>query len=301
MANCLSQHPDVSVFGETAFWGRRFVAPMDGVKLNPSQIEPVLRSLDNAKLLSSSAARAGSSHAQSPLTLTGSLESITRRPMTSGEMYLSILNCIADQASTNCVIEKTPHHINWVDRIVKHLPDARFIVMIREPYGFMRSYKHQGDRKPADVREAFERRYHPLACALIWRGYMRSARRVLSAYPERSLEVRFEDIQTNGEAVLEKTQRFLGLRILNLVLPSVNSSFPSGISDELTHGDIFAMNLCARRELLKSGFTPRPAMVAWSTKAAVLASFPLWAASNFLTMNRAVQGSRLRYLLHWLR
>ena len=49
-------------------------------------------------------------------------------------------------------VEKTPHHVRHVDRIRRHVPDARFVIMIRGPEEFLLSYKHKGDTKPDEIR-----------------------------------------------------------------------------------------------------------------------------------------------------
>jgi hypothetical protein len=134
LSRCLSQHPDAFVFVESSYWGRAFVSPADGVMLSPREIELVLRSLRKARVMLRTRPLPGS-YTKLPEQLNGALHSIRREPMSPGQLYMRIMRCIADQEGASCIIEKTPHHINWVDRIVKHLPDARFIVMIREPYG----------------------------------------------------------------------------------------------------------------------------------------------------------------------
>jgi hypothetical protein len=301
LAKCLGQHSDVSVFGETAFWGKRFVAPSNGAKLSRSEIERLVESLKSVRILHAATSWYDPACPKLLDLLNDQRELLFRTPMDPGEFFRFILQRIALQANTKCVIEKTPHHINWANRILKYLPDARFIVHIREPYGFMRSYKHQGDRKSADVKRAFHRRYHPLACAVVWRGYIRSITELLSAYPDRTIAVRYEELQADGNKVLDEVQSFLQLRPMDLNLPSENSSFPTGVKPELSPCDIFAMNLCARREIRRAGFRQLPSPGSWGEKAAAIASLPWWAAANYASLNRVVQGSLFDYLLRWLK
>jgi hypothetical protein len=106
----------------------------------------------------------------------------------------------------------------------------------------MRSYKHQGDRKSAEVKKAFHRRYHPLVCAMVWRGYIRSIMDLLSTHPDKTIAVRYDEVQADGDKVLDRVQRFLQLRPMKLDFGAENSSFPTGVKPELLPSDIFAIS-----------------------------------------------------------
>lgn len=308
MCKCLNEHSQVAAFGESMFFGRRFVLPAADGRYHAAQYRELRRHLlaDGTCILSTSGGGAGS---LKRLTrdhigpLVDGLFHDAAPPMTPGEAFTLLAGAIAQAEGKPLAIEKTPHHLNWIDRILAYVPDARFVVMVREPYSFMLSYKHQGDRKDERVRLAFARRYHPMAAALIWRTSMHTATEAAARHAARTLLVRFDDLQRDAPGTLERVQRFLGLPVEPIAdrVPPDNTSFPRGIRPELMPEDLFWMRLIAGRAMRRHGWAPRatplaPVRIAWS-----ILRLPWWAICNYLDLRTRVGGSTLGYLYHWLR
>lgn len=307
ITKCLNEHPDVAAYGETLYWGRHYVPPREDGRYDREQVESIVARLNTADCLHSTLGdgpgcfKALTADAW-PAAFERARADLPERP-TPGALFLSLNRAVAEAEGKRDAIEKTPHHLNWIGRILAELPGARFVVMVRDAQGFMLSYKHQGDRMEPSVRRQFERRYHPFGCAIVWRGYMRAALAAREAHPDRVHLVAFEDVRRDTERVLDGVQGFLGLDAANLAerVPPDNTSFPREKRPELRADDVFWMNRVAGREIAAAGF---PAVTGRRGFGRVLWSFvrlPVWGLYNFFSLRRRVKGSFLKYLWRWLR
>jgi hypothetical protein len=306
LAKCLNEHPDSAVFGETAFWGRYFVEPGPEGRYTKEQMRSIIDRLKTTTVQAFGTRGPGSLKQVSSDNIPALLDETFgdgTEPLTPEEVFERVAETIARVEGKRYVIEKTPHHVNWVRRILDHLPRAKLVVLAREPYGFMLSYKHQGDRKPPRIKESFEKLYHPLVCGWIWRTYAKNCYAAAQRYPGRVHLVRFEDIEDKPAAVIQDVERFLGLSPLDLSskVPPDNSSFPSEPRPCLRSEDIFWMNLVARKEMKKHGYPIRPTPFAPLAVAGSILELPYWAIRNVASLRDNVSGSLWRYIRQWLR
>ncbi len=301
----LNTHPEAAAFGETLFWGRQYIAPDAAGRYGPPELEKLIHKLKNTRLVSTLGegdgclSRIGEDDV--PAVVDRALGGVTE-PIKPGEAFMKLCHAIAQAEGKPCAIEKTTHHVNWVDRIVQELPESRFIVMLREPYGFMLSYKHQGDRRSPEIRRKIEDAYHPMWASLVWRGALRSAKHAAERFPEQAMTVWLHDMHASPTACLEKIQLFLKLRPADVGAdqPRANSSFPSGNRPELKGEDIFWMNLINRSAMRREGIKPRrtpfaPLRIAWS-----ILRLPVWALRNYLKMKKMTEGSVFMYIWRWI-
>jgi len=308
LCKCLNEHPDVAAFGESMFFGRNHLEPRGDGTYGPAELETLqTRLLEHGTCIHSVAGRGPGCLKRVGLDeiapLVREALSTDAAPLTPAEAFDRLAGAIARAEGKPGAVEKTPHHLNWIDRIVAAIPDARFVVMVREPYGFMASYKHQGDRQPQRIRRSFERRYHPFGCATVWKGYMRAAKRAKAARPTQVEIVCFEELRGDPAGVLDRVQRFFGLTKVELAdaIPPDNTSFPEGKRPELAPEDLFWMNRLAGATVRACGFSVRPAgwhpaRIAWS-----IVRLPFWAVRNFFSLRRRISGSTLAYLARWWR
>ncbi len=307
LCKCLNEHTQACAFGESLFWGRRFVEPAAGGRYDAQQVEALRRRLrDGGSVYPFVGSGPGTlkriTLENFPSTVDSAFRELPAKP-TPGEVFVKFTRMVACAEGKQCAVEKTPHHVNWMDRILRELPDARFVVMVREPYGFMLSSKHFGDEKNPAMRRRFRRRYHPLGNALVWRGYMRAALAASDRWPRQTLLMRYDEIERDPAAVLARVQEFFGLRIEDLAarVPRDNTSFIERSRPELRGDDMFWMNLVAGRVMKRSGFQTRrfrldPIRVSWS-----MARLPWWALSNAISFRRMLSGSSMSYFWRWLR
>lgn len=306
LSKCLNEHPEAAVFGETAFFGRGYVEPNSHGLYDSHHLQRVRGWLGDCRWIRQ-------------MTTPGpgalkhiTLESLPRMmdavfaevqpPIAPADLFQRICRAVASAEGKSIVIEKTPHHVNWIDRILAAMPMARFVIMLRDPYSFMLSYKHQGDRKANEVRKRFAMRYHPFGCAIVWRGSMRAASAAVAGQPRHALLVRFEDIATHPWDELNRVLEFLQFKPAELAgrVPADNTSFPEGDRPALRGDDLFWMNLLARREIRQYGTrlqrSPRePLRVIWS-----IIVLPFWAIRNLLDLRKIIAGPMWRYLWRWI-
>jgi len=309
LGRCLGEHPEIAAFGETAFWGRGYVPPAPDGLYHPEQMRAVIRFL-SARSWASSLPPGRPGHLRKltlekvPALLERALlpDGDASTPLTPAEAYLRIAEEVCRVEGKRVHIEKTPHHVNWPDRIFRALPEARFILTIREPYSWMLSYKHQGDRRPEPSRTNFRKLYHPISAAMQWKQSARAIHSLARSRRDAVLLVSLERMKSDEDAVLEEAQRFLGVEPLNLTesVPRPGSSFPDGRRPELSKVDVFWMNRIAGREIDASGYERRSAGFDPVGIAGSVLRLPLWAARAFLMLRRDTTGPILGYLRRWL-
>jgi hypothetical protein len=116
------------------------------------------------------------------------------------------LTAIGTVDGARMVGEKTPNHCEWVLEIIAMIPEARIIHIMRDPRDSALSQK-----------EAFGR--HALQAAVRWKRDIemhRDCTRLIS--PDRYTAVRYEDLVTDPQAVLQPLSAFLGVEYVEEML-----------------------------------------------------------------------------------
>lgn len=310
VAKCLNEHPDAAVFGETLFWGRQYVEPGPDGRHDAAGLARLVAKLKHVLPLSTmpkSPAEAGSAGDLKRVTLEDYPDLVDRAfadappSLAPGEAFLRYARAFAEAEGKPLFIEKTPHHLNWIGRILAALPDARFAVLVRDPYDFMLSYKHQGDRQAPETRRMFDRLYHPIACAQIWRGYARAALDAAKRPGGAIHLVRFEALAADPAGEMRRIQEHFGLapEPLHERVPPDNTSFPEGERKRLASRDEACMTFLAAREIAALGYSSRPSASRAAVAAAAL-TLPAWGARNLLALRRQTQ-SLAPYLWRWIK
>jgi hypothetical protein len=269
LTQCLNQHPDVTAFGETRFWGKAFVAPGAGRLYDHRSLQRVKGRL-LAKPLETTIHHPGPGMMSSlgaqniKSTIRIAFEGYTGG-VGPGDVFRSVAGQIARAEGKALWVEKTPHHIYHVDRIFKYLPSARFVITIRDPYSFILSYKYQrGYQRTAESRRRFEARYHPFMPVLVWTRCWRATQQALQDHPDQTMLVRMEDIESNPLAVVKQVESFFMLRHnpeVKGLSARVNSSFEDGSKPNLLDSEIAWMNLIAGAQVREAGYQPREASI----------------------------------------
>nr|WP_259075734.1 sulfotransferase [Salinibacter ruber] len=311
MSMCLNQHPEVAVFGETGFWGKDFIQPQEG-GLSPSQCKAVLQRMPGIR--SQRRDENGILHVEGQATPVGAevgglvklfkplAQKIQarRERVPPRELFGRMCAVVSATEEKPYVIEKTPHHVNWMERITDAYPNARFIVMYREPYGFMRSYKHQGNRKKERIKKQYKKLYHPLGCSIVYRGYAKSIAKAKSEYPDKTLLVELGDIKKGGAKIINKVCNFLNIPFSGqCVLPKLNTSFPREKKD-IGETDMRWMNLIAGREIEKIGFELEKSSVSPAKMLKSASSIPYWGMNVWRHIKNRQNYSTVKYVKKWL-
>lgn len=305
LTRVLNMHSQVAAFGESLFWGRGYQPPQANGYYTHDQILQFGKNFANYNWHPSEGGAGGlKSQTEGKLGRRIKEEFLkldTNVRLTPFEVFRHLCAAVAKSEGKVVGVEKTPHHVMWCDRIRAACPDYRMIVTIRDPYGFMLSYKHQGDRKDPKVRLSFERRYHPLACALVWKRYATAAASAKRESPDQVLLLDFAALRQEEDVALRQVQEFLRLPWENLTgsIPQTNSSFTENERPHLESEDIFWMNVVARDQIEAYGYTQQltpnaPFRVLYS-----VFRLPWWAIWNFFDLRRIVKGSYWQFLKRW--
>ena len=207
--------------------------------------------------------------------------------------------------------DHTPRNVYYLREILAAYPNARVIVMVRDPRDVLSSQKHRWKMRregfnqlPRNETLRLRANYHPVTMSLLWKSAVDAGDRFAS--DPRVHVLRFEDLLADGEREVSGLCDFIGLTYSPSMLevPQVKSTFSSwkgetrGLNPEsagrwargaLTSREIYICErMCraamARHSFPRSGARPSPA-VAWT-----LASFPVkagmaLAANRFRTRN----------------
>lgn len=306
LAKCLNEHSQTAVFGENGYWGKLYVEPAEGGRYSAAQVGEILaQQKDGRMVLSVVGEGPGTLRTVTTENIGEFLEGEYDRlapPVTPGELYSASLAAVARAESKPLAVDKTPQNVYWISRILKEMPHARFLSMLREPYGFMLSYKFQGKRSGGDLWKAFRRLYHPIACAFVWRAYVRASLSAQAQHADRVLLVRFSEVREQRDDVLRRVQEHFALDAEDLAgrVPPDNTSFPSGQRPELSAGEVFWMNRVGGRVMRKarferraSGFHPIQALIP-------LLTLPIWVIRNAGPFRREMNISVIRYVVRLL-
>lgn len=169
--------------------------------------------------------------------------------------------------------EKTPAHALYVAGLARSFPDSRFMFIRRDPRAVVASW----DRVEWSRRSAVE-------VAEVWRRYARAMRRAARRLPGRHLVVRYEELVSDPETVLESACAFLDVEFEPSMLayyerrPDDSASWelkyrqmtfkPPVASridawrDELRPGERPLIEAICGREMTLAGYTPDASPVA---------------------------------------
>lgn len=137
------------------------------------------------------------------------------------EMMNSVLGRAAEAASKAAWGWNTPQDIYHIDRILKAFTNARFIVVMRNPFDVLRSFHYRPNKTARN-------RYHPAAQAKAWRKAIEIFEKKNRQYPNQIILIRYEDITNNTADEITRINEFINADIpkgLNITELGSNSSF----------------------------------------------------------------------------
>lgn len=311
LSRVLNCHPEICSFGETIYWGRGYVAPASQDGYSRQELDRI-RDLqlerrwwphgDGPGALRS--VNADGNGGEMPERLAKVIDSLDA-PVSPQRLFDVIVDTICECEGKQLGVEKTPHHLNWHERISEGYPEVRFIVLIREPYSFMRSYKNQGRQLSKETSAVFRRAYHPIACSLVWRGYVRSADKLSQNPKVKALRLDSAAMWKDQEGSLGRVQEFLGVSqhpIAGAVGQENSSTNSSELALlELDAADYFWMNLICGRYLRANGIERKRGGFALFAVLKSVINLPAWSIRRFMDMRKITDGSLVMYLWKWVR
>lgn len=133
-----------------------------------------------------------------------------------GALRAAVLAALAEQTrgqSVRAIGERTPANIEHLDLLWELFPQARFIHVIRDPRDVAVSLWHHGKR----IREGgFAEQYGSLDGLAVqlckgWAAWMQRSAMLGAERPAQYLEVRYEDLLSEGAASLARMLEFLDI------------------------------------------------------------------------------------------
>ncbi len=304
----MNEHPQAAVFGETNFYSRLYVKPNSSGRYNADELNAVFENLKG--YVASEWEKNPAHHTglikidpEYMLKLLDETAESLAAPLRPGEVFERLAGAVAKAENKSVVLEKTPNHLNWIDRIVENHKDARFIVTKRDPYGFTRSMKHMADWRGMGLVGFLNHVYrHPVMRALFWRGYMLSLEAAREKYPEKIVVVDLEEIIEEPEKAMMKIYDKLELAYhpVSVSEGPFNSSFDSFKTRAVAPEDVFWMNLIAGSVIKRSGYKVMKTPVSPARVLASILTIPLWLALIPLRAPSFSRGSVIGYTWNWI-
>jgi hypothetical protein len=195
---------------------------------------------------------------------------------TAADVFREFLRYEAARHGKDIPCDQTPRNVYYVGDILDLYPEARIVLMIRDPRDVLASQKHKWrmrfkglNRDPIYEALRLKINYHPVTTSLLWRAAVDSGDKWANHPQVHS--VRFEDVIADSAMAVRQICDFIGIPFepLMLNIPQVNSSYvgtssiPSGIAGDatgrwrrggLTRTEVYLCESVARRQMSRHGY-----------------------------------------------
>jgi hypothetical protein len=170
------------------------------------------------------------------------------------DLFVYVFESIARLDGRSVWLEKTPSHIFHFEDILRRLPEARFIEMVRDPRDILASKqvrKHsdwaQQYGETAGSRLQSAKGYDPLRDSLAWKSAIKAGNQAAASHPDHILRVRYEDLAREPAREVDRLCAFLGLTMEPAMLDVGWSNTTAKADDKRTGIDASAVNKWAKR------------------------------------------------------
>lgn len=134
-------------------------------------------------------------------------------------MFGLVIDHLAAFAGKLFWVEKTPEHVYYLGQLLKHLPDARVVELVRDPRATLASRKvrRTGDEwldskeEKEDLEVDRMTNYDPIIDSMMWKEAINAAQDSRKNRPHNIITVRYEDLAINPVETLQRICRFTGL------------------------------------------------------------------------------------------
>ncbi|MEZ4515567.1 MAG: sulfotransferase [Chloroflexota bacterium] len=133
------------------------------------------------------------------------------------DIFVYVFESIAALDGKTYWLEKTPSHIFHVDQILQHIPNARFIEMVRDPRDILASKQV---RKHSDWAQQYgntgarlqaSKGYDPLRDSIAWKSAVKAGSQAMIDHPGQILRVHYENLATSPRSEVARICEFLDL------------------------------------------------------------------------------------------
>ncbi len=170
-------------------------------------------------------------------------------PRTLGAVLDGVFSYFANSEGKHRWCEKTPQHVQHIEKLAKIFPKAKFIHIIRDG---------------RDSSASFYRRWHrtPELTIYRWKKVVKEGRRQGALVEGRYFELKYEDLTQNPEEWLKRICKFLNIEFNVLVLQSSRPYMEGQANDGLNQ---ISQNSGNWRELLSQRKASNLETIAGST------------------------------------
>lgn len=214
LARALEMAPGVAVFGESDFFGRSYRRPAADGLYHRRDLAAIV-AVQSSKEWASTTGDHGHPLARLapgtyPRLVAEALDDL--RAATPAQTFAAIAEAVARSTGCSTVIEKTPGHLLFVDRVADALPGIRCVASWREPIGFVRSFlaMDRHDRR-ASARLLGRVSRHTATAVLMWRSYTRALQRARLRLGPRLLVVSHEQLRLDPKGTVARAALHLGI------------------------------------------------------------------------------------------
>lgn len=155
-----------------------------------------------------------------PERIRNNIERIENYALFLKNTYLSLEYPGKPCESVRYIVEKNPTYTFYVKELLKIFPGAKFILMIRDPRGYINSCLQKNEKPGA-------KKYHPAFYMYVWKRYFKEMMGLLKIYPEKCMLVRYEELANNPEMTLREICRHLEMPFSYKMLEHHKSEFIS--------------------------------------------------------------------------
>ena len=232
MRSILMQDPDIALAGETHYFDDLRVR-FQGRTLSSLDDAERASVADYFRAISVAPYGKGGNPEESPFSREELLSEAAAIGDSIDSVFEAYCKMFARREGATIWGEKTPRHVFRIDEILALYPDARIIVMVRDPRAVVASYRdwYTGDRDvtAADLadRKRVRKSYNIVLATLLWRAAANAGLVARRKYgPEKVLITRYDDVVTDPENTIREVVGWLGIpyREELLSVPLHNSS-----------------------------------------------------------------------------
>ena len=149
-----------------------------------------------------------------------------------GGLYFAFTNLMAIKCGKSYYCDDTPKHLFYLETILEMFPEVKIICCIRDPRGFLASYKNMANLNRiadnSDEQTRVGKLYHPVVTASLWLASARLIHKFSRPYfSDRILLVQYEKFVKNPVIQTQRICDFIELDFSNemLMVSDHNSSF----------------------------------------------------------------------------
>ncbi len=227
MGRILGNHPDIFTFNELHFFGQLWSKDDENKKTSEEEALKLASKLLCIQRKGYFSKCKKNEFEKESNTIVNSINS----DVTSLNVFKSFLFYESNLHNKNIPCDQTPRNVLYLEEILKNIPDAKIINMIRDPRDVLLSQKNKWKRrflgaKNIPLKESFRSwvNYNPITISKLWNASINAADK-LNGHPN-VLTVYFENLIKQPEENLKKISEFLGIDFVEemLKVPQIGSS-----------------------------------------------------------------------------